>query len=299
MSALVVRVPGMVNEPENLAAVITEFAAGHDMTLVPAVPGAESDRTVLLEAGILDLPGFLDLARKLGDGALYLHTEAFGLDPDDVPAHLARYKGRTCELQVAFASAGHGLLHFWDHTAPWYRKWLDSEEARLLGEDGQADDPERTRQAREIAEAVVADPEYRAANSHDRGRRAEQLMPEGTDREVRWDAAARAEEMAREQAEAAYDAIWDQLDEVAAEFLASPGWQKSATPAGREKAAEKFLASRAGGFPAPAKLRKELYGQARKIAKTRSGNGLFLRFTARPRASRPAESPTAPLVIAR
>jgi hypothetical protein len=271
----------MVNEPENLAAAITEFAAGHDMTLVPAVPGTEGDRTVLLEAGILDLPRFLELARKLGDGALYLHTEAFGLDPEDVPAHLARYKGQTCELQVAFASAGHGLLHFWDHTAPWYREWLDSEEARLLAEEDDEDvqgaGQERTRLAREIAEAVLADPEYRAATSYDRNHRAEQLMPEGTDREVRWDAAALAAEMAKEQSAAIYSALWDQLDEVAAEFLASPGWQKSAGPAGRERAAEQFLASRAGGFPAPAKLRKELYDQARKIAKNRSGNGLFLR----------------------
>ena len=46
-----VKVPGMVNEPENLAAVVTEFAAGHDMTLVQAVPGTEGDRTVLLKAG--------------------------------------------------------------------------------------------------------------------------------------------------------------------------------------------------------------------------------------------------------
>ena len=88
--------------------------------------------------------------------------------------------------------------------------------------------------------------------------------------------------MAKDQSATAYNAVWDQLDEVAAEFLASPGWQKSASPAGGKKAAEQFLASRAGGFPAPAALRDELYGRAQKILKNRGGDGLFLRRPARP-----------------
>ena len=114
----------------------------------------------------------------------------------------------------------------------------------------QAAEQERTRLAREIAETVLADPEFRAAATPlARNHRAEQLMPEGTDREARWDAAARATELAREQSAAAYNATWDQLDEVAAEFLASPGWQKSASPAGRKKAAEQFLASGGAGSP--------------------------------------------------
>ena len=69
------------------------------MTIVPAVPGRDSDRAVSLDPGILDLDGFLELARKLGDGALYVRTETFGLDPEtgepeEVPARLARRKGR-------------------------------------------------------------------------------------------------------------------------------------------------------------------------------------------------------------
>jgi hypothetical protein len=287
----------MVNEPADLAAVITEFAAGNGMTLVPAVPGAEGGRAVLLEAGVLDLPGFLDLARKLGDGALYLRTEVFGLAPEDVPAHLARYKGKACELQVAFASVGHGLLHFWDHTAPWYRDWLDSEETRLLAEDD--DDvqgparQERTRLARELAEVLLADPEFRAATPAARDHRAEQLMPEGTDREVRWDAVSQAAEMAREQSAAAYNAIWGQLDELAAEFAASPGCRKSASQPGRKRAAEEFLASRANGFPAPAGLRDELCGRAQKMLKARGGSALFLRCPGRREAGRPGISPPA------
>jgi hypothetical protein len=165
----------MVNDVGNLAAMIasiTEFAAGHGMTVVPAAPGTEADRTVFLNAGILDLPGFLELARKLGDGALYLRTETIGLDPEtgqpeDVPTDLAGYKGQADELRVAFASAGHGLLHFWDHTAPWYREWLDSQETDLPGEGGdmRAAAEEQSRLADEVAEVILADSEFRGSSS--------------------------------------------------------------------------------------------------------------------------------------
>lgn len=106
----------------NLAASVAEYAATHNMTVVPAVPGTDSDRAVLVDPAVMDLPNFLELARKLGDRALYLHAEAFSPDPGDVPAHLARRKGHVGELRVAFASAGHGLLHFWEQTAPWYQE---------------------------------------------------------------------------------------------------------------------------------------------------------------------------------
>jgi hypothetical protein len=270
----------MTNEPENLAAAVTEFAAGHGMTLVPAVPGADGGRAVLFSAGILDLPGFLELARKLGDGALYLRAEEFGADPEDedVPAHLARYKGQACELRVAFASAGHGLLHFWDHTAPWYQEWLDSEENDLLGADDgrQAAAEEQARLAREIAAVIVADSGYRAALTPlARQRRAEQLIPEGTDRHVGWDAASRAAETARDESASAYQAIWDQVGVVAAELLASPGWQQAAATPGRKRAAEQFLAARAGWHPVPAGLRDELYKRAWDLHKDRGGSGLF------------------------
>ena len=79
----------------------------------------------------------------------------------------------------------------------------------------------------------------------------------------------------------AYNALWDQVDELAAELLASPGWQKSASPAGYRRAAEQYLASRADGYPAPAGLWDELYRRAQKILK--GGSALFLRCAARPR----------------
>ena len=82
----------MADDLGNLAASVTEYAARHDMTIVPAVPGTDSDREVLVDPAVMGLPGFLELARKLGAAALYLRAEAFSPDPGDVPAN----PGLTC-----------------------------------------------------------------------------------------------------------------------------------------------------------------------------------------------------------
>ena len=82
MSVPTARVPGMANDIGSMAAAVIDFAEGHDMTVVPAIPGRDSGRTVSLDPDVVDLHGFLELARKLGDGALYLRTETFGLDPE-------------------------------------------------------------------------------------------------------------------------------------------------------------------------------------------------------------------------
>jgi hypothetical protein len=206
MSAWAGSVPNMANDLGGLAAAVAEFAGGHDMTIVPAVPGRDPGRAVSLHPRILDLHAFLELARKLGDGALYVRTEKFGLDPetgepDEVPARLARRKGQVCELSVAFASAGHGLVHFWD-------------------------------------------------------------------------AAERARERAEELSDQAYRSVQGQLDDLAAEFLASPGWQQAASAGARKKAAEQFLVSKADGFFPPAFVRDELYAKAQRLFKS-SGGGLF------------------------
>jgi hypothetical protein len=155
-----------------MAAAVTEFAGGHDMTIVPAIPGRDSGRTVSLNPDVVDLHGFLELARKLGDGALYLRTETFGLDPEtgkpeEVPASLAHREGQVCELSIAFASAGHGLLHFWEQAEPWYQEFLDSQDAEMLHD---ADEEWRVRGksgtvwAAEVAETILADREFCASS---------------------------------------------------------------------------------------------------------------------------------------
>lgn len=141
-----------------LADEITRFASEHDMTVIPVIPGTESGPAVLLDPRDLDLTAFLGLARRLGDGALYVGAEIVGTDP----------------------------------------------------ETGEPDHP-----------------------------------------------------------------VKEHLESLAAEFLASPGWQEAASAAARKKAAESFLSSRADGWCPPSFIRDELYAQAQRLAKSGGGPGLF------------------------
>jgi hypothetical protein len=277
------------NDLGKLAASVTQFAADHNMTIVPAVPGPDSGRSVVIEPEDLDLPGFLELALKLGDGAFYLRPEPFSPDdgqPGDMPAPMAHRKGQVCELRLAFASAGHGLLHFWEETAPWYLEWLDSQDgpADDADEDNQIGDEEREGLTAELADAILSDQEFRAAPPMARRRRsqllAEQLpVPEGARRWIRWDAAQQARDRAEDLAAKAYRPLLEQMDSLAAEFLASPGWQQNSGAGLRKKAAEQFLIPRADGFFPSAAVRDELYTKAKELSKAKGsradGSGLF------------------------
>lgn len=282
----------MANDADDLgrlAASITEFAAAHSMTVVPAIPGAGSGRVVVIEPEDLDLPGFLELARKLGDGAFYLRTELFSADDDQpggVSAQIARRKGQICELRLAFASAGHGLLHFWEETAPWYLEWLGSQDdlGNVTDEHTEMSDEERERLTAELADAILSDKEFRAEPPMGKRRRsvllAEQMaLPEGARRWIRIDAAQRARDRADDLAAEAYRPLLEQMDRLAEEFLASPGWQQNSSADFRKKAAEQFLIPRADGFFPSAAVRNELYTKARDLSKAKGskadGTGLF------------------------
>lgn len=125
-----------------------------------------------------------------------------------------------------------------------------------------------------MAEGILADPEFRASSPGIRRRRAQMLVPEGTDGHVGWDAAERARKGAEELSDGAYRAVQGQLDDLAAEFLASPGWQQAASAGARKKAGEQFLISKADGFFPPPFVRDELYAKAQRLFKS-SGGGLF------------------------
>lgn len=264
----------------NLAGEISGFAAEHDMAVIPAIPGIESGPAVVLDPRALDLTEFLGLARRLGGGALYVRAEVVGTDPDtgepddDLPEELARRKGQTCDVAVAFAS-GHGVIHVWLDTAPWWREWLDSQEIVDIDDSGrEARQEERERAERELADVIVADGEYRASGPGARRRRGQLLIPAGTDRFIGFGAADLARRRAEELSEEAYAPVRDRLEALAAEFLASPGWREAASAAARKKAAEPFLASRADGWCPPSFIRDELYAQAQRLAKGGSP-GLF------------------------
>jgi hypothetical protein len=282
MSVPAASVPGMANDLGSMAAAVTEFARRPRDDGRPGDSRKSSGRTVSLDPDVVDLHAFLELARKLGDGALYLRIETFGLDPEtgkpeEVPASLAHREGQVCELNAAFASAGHGLLHFWEQAEPWYQECLDSQDAEMLHDtdkEWQVSGQERDRLAAEVAEVILADREFRAASPGIRRRRAQMLVPEGTDRHVGWDAAERARERAEELSDEAYRTIQGQLGDLAAEFFVSPGWQQAASAGARKKAAEQFLTSRADGFFPPTFIRDELYAQTQRLFKN-SGSGLF------------------------
>jgi hypothetical protein len=108
MSVPAITVPGMEDLAE-LAAAATGFAAREHLTIVPAVPQHDYGREVCLGPGDMDLPGFLELAGRLGGGVLYLRAAPFDPDtgggqPEDPPAYLVRHKGQTGQVSVAFAA---------------------------------------------------------------------------------------------------------------------------------------------------------------------------------------------------
>ena len=100
------------------------------------------------------------------------------------------------------------------------------------------------------------------------------LVLDHADHYAGWEAVQRAQARAEELSGVAYRTVAGQLDDLAAEFLASPGWRQAAAAGARKKAAEQFLISRADGFFPPAFIRDDLYAKAQRLFKS-NGGGLF------------------------
>jgi hypothetical protein len=271
-----------------LAGLVTGFATREHLTIVPAVPQHDYGPEVCLGPAVLDLPGFLDLARELGGRVLYLHAAPFdpaaadGDQPEDPPAHLLGHKGQTGQISVAFAAGG--LVHFWEDRTAWFAEWEELADATVTRPSMDADDgteplspEERARLVTELADAILADPQFRGAPRGDKLRTARRLIPEGASKWVGWDAAREACERVNDMAQERYDQLEDRLDDLAAELLASPAYQRASSPAARKQAAERFLIPHAGGFFPPALARDELYARAQKLAKAARApaSGLF------------------------
>ncbi len=271
-----------------LADLVTGFAAREHLTIVPAVPQHDYGPEVCLGPGEMDLPGFLELAGRLGGGVLYLRAVPFDPDaadgdqPEDPPAHLIRHKGQTGQVSVAFAA--NGVVHFWEHHTAWFAEWEELADATVARPGMDEDDgteplspEERARLVTELADAILADPQFRAAPRGDKLWTARRLTPEGTSKWVGWDAAREACERVNQTAQERYDQLEDRLDDLAAELLASPAYQRASSPAARKQAAERFLIPHADGFFPPALVRDELYARAQKLAKAAraSASGLF------------------------
>ncbi len=271
-----------------LAAVVTGFAAREHLTIVPAVPQHDYGPEVCLGPAALDLPGFLQLAGQLGGGVLYLHAAPFdpaagdGDQPEDPPAHLLGHKGQTGQFSVAFAA--NGLVHFWEHHTAWFAEWEELAGVTVARPGTDEDDrteplspEERARLVSELAEAILADPQFRGGPRGDKVRIARRLIPEGTSKWVGWDAAREACERVNQMAQERYDQLEDRLDDLAAELLASPAYQRASSSAARKQAAERFLIPHADGFFPPALARDELYARTQKLAKAARApaSGLF------------------------
>jgi hypothetical protein len=268
-----------------LAAAVTQFAAGAALTLVPAVPQHDCGPEVCLGPDAVDLTGFLAIARKIGGGVLYLQAVPFdpGADEDaqvdDAVAHLLSRKGETGEITVAFAA--NGIVHFWEHSAAWYLEWqgLTDPEDEAEGQDDRLSGDERARVAGELADVILADARFRTAQPGHRPRIAQLAIPPGTDQWAGYDGARLACDRAEEMAQQQYGPdgrIRARLGELAAEFLASEEYRAVSSAAARKEATVTFLASRADGFRPPPVIRDELYARAQELAKAAKGNtGLF------------------------
>jgi hypothetical protein len=272
-----------------LTASVIGFAARERLTIFPAVPQHDCGPEVCLGPDELDLPGFLELARKLGSGVLYL--EAVTFDPaavdgdqlEELPAHLIGHKGQTGQASVAFAA--NGLVHFWEHETAWFAEWEELADSTVTDADlyeapgmERLSEEERARLVSELADAIVADPMFRAAKVTGRWGLSEKAIPAGTDpfvgREARRQACTRAYQIAQEQ----YDRLEGQLDDLAAQLLADAAYQQARSAAARKKAAERFLIPRADGFSPPGSLvPEELHARAQELTKEAkaSGRGLF------------------------
>ena len=295
MSAAAVTVPG-VEDLAELASLATGFAAREHLMIVPAVPEHDCGPEVSLGPDELDLPGFLELAGKLGGGVLYLLAAPFDPDAvdaadggdgdgqqDEPPTHLIARKGQTGQVSVAFAA--NGLVHFWKHRTAWYLEWEELADSIMTGagryeEDGteRLGEEEQARLAGELADAIVADPEFRAARVTDRWHLSVKFIPAGTDSSVGWAARRQACTSAYQMARERYDQLEDQIDDLAAELLASPAYQQASSAPAHKKAAARFLIPRADGLSAPnSDVPGELHARTQKLAKAAraSASGLF------------------------
>jgi len=173
-----------------------------------------------------------------------------------------------------------GLIHFWEQSAPWRTEWQHLCDAapldRYTPSHHTADEPERlspderAQQAAEVAERLLADPQFRAAKPGGaRHRYARMALPDGTDNGVGWDAVRDAETQAELLTQAQYAQITSRLDDLAGELRADAGYQNASSPGARKQAAELFLLRRADGFAPPAIVRDELYAKAQVQAKVR------------------------------
>ncbi|MFF3870080.1 hypothetical protein [Micromonospora sp. NPDC001898] len=274
-----------MDDVSSLRSAATAFAEQHAMPVVPAVPLHDLGPEVQLDAEVIDLPGFLALAHRMGSPALYLEVDLFDPDMDlvaDPPGHLLARRGQLHGIEMAFVAGG--VVHFWEHTACWFTEWenllVDTRAAACGdgeggGERGHDEDDRRWLSERESAElaepgvlALLAMPRFRAEKpGGGRYRFAQQHLPADLDERVTHTAVRLACDRADELARQRYADIDEHFDQLAADLLADSAYQRAGSAPARKQAAERFLTTWADGWSPPMVAREELHARAQRLAK--------------------------------
>ncbi|MFF3857105.1 hypothetical protein [Micromonospora sp. NPDC002575] len=269
-----------MDDVSSLRSTATAFAEQHALAVVPAVPLHDLGPEVQLDGEDIDLPGFLALAQRTGAPALYLAVDPFDPDDDlvdDPPRHLLARRGQLQGIEMAFVAGG--VVHFWEHTAPWYAEWealLTANHRGLGGEDddrsGWLSEREREELAEPAVQALLAMRQFRAEKTGGGGRFrfAQQHLPADLDERVTHTAARLACERADEMARQRYADIDEHYEQLAADLLADPAYQQASSAAARKQAAERFLTTWADGWAPPMVAREELHARAQRLAKARA-----------------------------
>ncbi|MFI2667562.1 hypothetical protein [Micromonospora carbonacea] len=266
-----------MDDVSSLRSAVAAFAEQHALAVVPAVPLRGCGPEVPLDGEDIDLPGFLVLAQRMGAPALYLAIDPFDPDDDlvaDPPRHLLARRGQLQGIEVAFVAGG--VVHFWEHTASWYAEWEALLTANHHGVDGEDDEDrprwlsenEREELSEPAVQALLAMPQFRAEKpGGGRYRFAQQHLPADLDERVTHTAVRLACDRADEVARQRYADIDEHYEQLAADLLADPAYQRAGSAAARKQAAERFLANWADGWAPPMVAREELYARAQRLAK--------------------------------
>ncbi|MCX4471323.1 hypothetical protein OOK41_13540 [Micromonospora sp. NBC_01655] len=152
------------------------------------------------------------------------------------------------------------------------------------GEDVDDDGPrwlsesEREELAEPVVRVLLAMSQFRAEKpGGGRFRFAQQHLPADLDERVTHTAVRLACDRADEAARQRYADIDGHYDQLAADLLTDPAYQRAGSAAARKQAAERFLTTWADGWSPPPVAREELYARAQRLA-TPTGAVLTWRY---------------------
>lgn len=276
---------------DDLAAQVKDILSSRQLVIVPAMPVRNNDSrfVVLLTQEDMSVGGFCDIAVAAGAKIMYVEARAFDAETDLTIKHrqefdgqdvaedggltsaLRReasvYNGRIGKMEVGFAA--NGVLHCWIVTAPWYDRFIErlKEQERQPAFVFTAPTPEQLAEQRaavdRLAQELAQIPEFRSARTYSQRRQVADSRPELAamefDTQSQADyfvsrAVSQAGQNLYAEAESRYREMEAGLEELAAEFAATPAFMNAGSGRARREHAKDFLAEKAGGFPPPTRV---------------------------------------------